>query len=241
MEKYRFLVDGTWVSVYPLGNATCNRDEIRESLSEGELAVLLDCDGDADFYVTSFNKNNIEPREPTLSFAALSCFFKAVRDYPDMTLDVKYCENMYEIPLGNERPEISVNVGKSKIKCTKTVKFADGIEIVARAVGCGNAIIAALCYDSDLFDEGRLKLLLSSFIGEGAMSAIVVSHADKMRIKTFGQPLIYEAITAGVVALSTEGLRLSDGECVCLVDGMEYVFFKDKGNLTFYPEINLIG
>lgn len=241
MEKYRFSVDGTLVSVYPLRSDPYDREEVLAELRDGEFAVILSPDGDADFLVTSFNKNNIEPREPTLSFAALFCFFKAVRDYPDMTLDVKYCEKMYEIPLSNERLEISINVGKSKIKCTKTVKSADGTEIVARVVDCGNAIIAALCYDSALFDEGQLKLLLFSFIGEGARFAIAVSHADKMRIKTFGQPLIYEAITAGVVALSTEGLRLFEGECVCLVDGKEYVFFKDKGNLTFYPEIGCIG
>jgi len=240
MEKYRFSVDGTLVSVYPLRSNPYDREEVLAELRDGEFAVILSPDGDADFLVTSYDKNNTEPRESTFVLAALFCFFKAVRDYPDMTLDVKYCEKMYEIPLSNERPEVSVNVGKSKIKCTKTVKLADGIEIVAREVDCGNAIIAALCYDSDLFDEGQLKLLLFSFIGEGARSAIVVSHADKMRIKAFGQPLIYEAITAGVVTLSTEGLRLSDGECVCLVDGKEYVFFKDKGNLTFYPDVRYL-
>ena len=240
MEKYRFSVDGTLVSVYPLRSDPYDREEVLAELRDGEFAVILSPDGDADFYVTSFNKNNIEPREPAFVLAALSCFFWVVRGYPKMTLEVKHREKVYEINIGDDAQSFSVNVGKSKIKCTKTVKLDDGIDIVARAVDCGNAIIAALCYDSDLFDEGQLKLLLFSFIGEGARSAIAVSHADKMRIKTFGQPLIYEEITAGVVTLSTEGLRLSDGECVCLVDGMEYVFFKDKGNLTFYPDVRYL-
>lgn len=240
MEKYRFLVDGALVSVYPFRSGPCDKEDVLAELGDGELAVILSPDKDADFLVTSFDKNKIQPREPTLSFAALFCFFKTVRGYPKMTLDVKFREIMYELPLADDNVKISVNVGKSKILCAKTVTFADGTEIIARAVDYGNAVIAVLCHDSELFDEGRLRLLLSSFLDKGARSAIAVSHADKMRIKTFGYPLIYEAITAGVAALSMDDIRLPDGECACLVDGKEYVFYKDKGNLTFYPDVKYL-
>ena len=158
-----------------------------------------------------------------------------------MTLDVKYREKMYEIALCIDRIKVLVNVGKSKIKYAKTVKFADGIEIMAQAVDCGNTVITVLCHDSDLFDRGRLELLAISLFDESARSAIAISFTDKMRIKTFGHPLSYEAITAGIVTLSIDGVRLPDGECASLVDGKEFVFFKDKGNLTFYPEIDCIG
>ena len=158
-----------------------------------------------------------------------------------MTLEVKHRGKMHEIDIRGSAVRFSVNVGKSKILCAKTVKFADEVEVVARAIDCGNTVITVLCHDSDLFDEGRLRLLLSSFILEGARSAIAISFTDKMRIKTFGHPLSYEAITAGIVTLSIEGVRLPDGECASLVDGKEYVFFKEKGNLTFYPEIDYFG
>ena len=241
MKNYQILMDGYPVSVYPIMGASYDREEVLAKLLDSELAVILSPDGDADYLVTSFDKNNIQPREPTLIFAALSYLLKNVRGYPDMTLDVKYREKMYELPLSDNRPKISVNVGKSKIKCAKTVKFADGIEVIARAVDCENAVITVLCHDSDLFDEGRLRLLLPSFVGEGARSSIAVSYTDKMRIKTVGKPLVYEAIMAGLVTLSIEGIRLPDGECASLVDDKEFVFFKEKGNLTFYPEIDCIG
>ena len=241
MKKYQILMDAYSVSVYSIMGASYDREDILAELGYGELAVILSPDGDADYLATSFDKNNIEPREPTLIFAALSYFFGKVRGYPNMTLDVKYREKMYEIPLCVDQIKVSVNVGKSKIKYAKTVKYADGIEIMARAVDCGNTVITVLCHDSDLFDEGRLRLLLPSFVGEGARSSIAVSYTDKMRIKTFGEPLVYEAITAGLVTLSIEGIRLPDGECASLVDGKEFVFFKEKGNLTFYPEIDCIG
>ena len=241
MKKYQILMDGYPVSVYPIMGASYDREEVLAKLLDSELAVILSPDGDADYLVTSFDKNNIQPREPTLIFAALSYLLKNVRGYPDMTLDVKYREKMYELPLSDNRPKFSVNVGKSKNKCAKTVKFADGIEIMARAVDCGNTVITVLCHDSDLFDRGRLELLAISLFDESVRSSIAVSYTDKMRIKTVGKPLVYEAITAGLVTLSIEGIRLPDGECASLVDGKEFVFFKEKGDLTFYPEIDCIG
>ena len=234
-------MDGYPVSVYPIMGASYDREDALAELVDGELAVILSPDGDADCLVTSFDKNNIQPREPTLSFAALSFFFKAVRGYPKMTLDVKYEGRIHELPLTDDNVKISVNVGKSKILCAKTVEFADGTEITARAVNCGDAVITALCHDAELFDEGRLRLLLYSFLDKGARSTIAVSFMDKMRIKTVGKSFAYEAITAGVFTLSIEGIGLPDGECTCLVDGKEYVFYKDKGNLTFYPEIDCFG
>ena len=241
MEKYQFLMDGHPVSVYPFTGASYDRTEALSELKDGELAVVLLPDGDADFLVTSFDKNNSEPREPYFVFAALSCFFKEVRGYPKMALDVKYREKMYEVALSDGKLKISVNVAKSKVLCTKTVKFADGIEIEAHAVDCGNTVVAILCYDADLFDKARLRLLLSSFLDKGARSAAAVSFDGKIRIKTLGQPMVYEAITAGAVALSIGGVRLADGEYACLVDGKEKIFFKDKNNLFFYPRIDPVG
>ena len=157
-----------------------------------------------------------------------------------MTLDLKYRENLHEVSLSDYRPNFSVNVGKSKILCTKTVKFADGIDVRARAVDCPNTIITVSCYDSDLFDRERLELLVSSLFGEGVRAAIAVSFLDKMRIKTFGSPLIYETITAGIAALSADGVRIPNGECVSLVDGVEHVFVNEKGSLTFSPEVKYL-
>ena len=239
MKKYDFLLDEIPISVMP--EVVTERRAVADTLCDGGYAVILSPSDCADFGVLCIDKNNLELRELYLPFAALSCFFGKVLCYPKMTLEVKYRGKMYELPLSDNRPKFSVNVGKSKIKCAKTVKFADGIEVIARAVDCENAVITVLCHDSDLFDEGRLRLLLPSFVGEGARSSIAVSYTDKMRIKTVGKPLVYEAITAGLVTLSIEGIRLPDGECASLVDGKEFVFFKEKGNLTFYPEIDCIG
>lgn len=240
MVKYRFSVDGTLVSVYPLRSDPYDREEVLAELRDGEFAVILSPDGDADFYVTSFNKNNIEPREPAFVLAALFCYFKTVCGYPKMTLDVKCREKMHELSLTDDNVIISVNVGKSKILCAKTIKFADGIEIKALMTRDENATVAVVCNDSALFDERRLRLLLSAYLDKGARSAIAVSVADGFKIKSIGNAFFYEAITAGVAALSAEGIRLSDGECSCLIDGESFAFFKDKENLVFYPNVKYL-
>ncbi len=241
MEKYQFSVDGALVSVYPLRSDPYDRERIIAELCEGELAVMLYPDHDADFLVTSYDKNNNEPREPALIFAALSFLFKTVRGYPKMTLDVKYGERMYELPLIDDNVKISVNVGKSKILCTKAVKFADGIEILARAVAKENTVAVTVCRDSELFDEGRLRLLLSSLLGEGARSAIAVSASDGFKIKSVGNAFFYEVITAGVAALLAEGIRLPEGRCACELNGREHVFSITGGNLTFHSRIDCVG
>ncbi len=240
MRKIQISVDGALVSVYPLGNAPHDRKKVREELQDGEIAVTLYPDRDADFLAESFDKNNIEPREPTLSFAALFCYFKTVCGYPKMTLDVKCREKMHELSLTDDNVIISVNVGKSKILCAKTIKFADGIEIKALMTRDENATVAVVCNDSALFDERRLRLLLSAYLDKGARSAIAVSVADGFKIKSIGNAFFYEAITAGVAALSAEGIRLSDGECSCLIDGESFAFFKDKENLVFYPNVKYL-
>ena len=238
MRKYQFKVDGALVSVYPCLNGSYDREEVRLELCEGESAVLLYPERDADFGALSFNKNNIEPREPYLPFAALSCFFGRLLGFPKMTLDIKWKGKTVELPIGDEKYIFSVNVGKSKILCAKTVKFSDGIEVLARVVSGESVIAIVVCNDAELFDEGRLKLLLSSFHCEGEMSAIAASFSDKMRIRSVGTPLFYDVIKTGVAALYAEGIRLSEGECVCKLNGRDHTFSIIGGNLIFYPRID---
>ena len=241
MEKYQFSVDGAVVSVYPLRSDPYDRERIIAELREGELAVMLYPDHDADFLVTSYDKNNNEPREPALIFAALSCFFGGVLGFPEMMLDIKWRGKAFELPVGNGEYKFSVNVGKSKILCTKAVKFADGIEILVRAVAKENAVAVTVCRDSELFDEGRLRLILSSLLGEGARSAIAVSASDGFKIKSVGNAFFYEVITAGVAALLAEGIRLPEGRCACELNGREHVFSITGGNLTFHSRIDCVG
>ncbi len=241
MRKKQILVDGTLVSVYSFSSDSFDREGVCRELSEGELAVVLYPEREEDFGVLSFDKNNIEPREPYLTFAALSCFFERVLGFPKMTLDIKRRGETVELPICSKKYKFSVNGVKSKMLCTKTVKFADGIEICVYSYHGENVIAVVACRDSGLFSYDRLTLLLSSLLEEGVSSAIAVSYTDKIRIKSVGKLIFYDAIRAGVSALSAEGERLSDGDNMCEIDGVEHSFSVDKGKLVFYPEINLIG
>ena len=241
MKKYDFSVDGISVSVYPSDYAQKDRVSICESLSGGEYAVLLYPDEQADCYAVCFDKNNNEPREPYICLAALFCFFDRVCAYPKMSIDVKYGGSVYELSLRSNEYKFSDNVGKCKILCTKTVKFADGVEIDAYTVGNDSPVLSLICEDSELFDKERLKLLIASSSFGEVRSAVAISFSDRLRITSLFAPLFYETITAAVSLLLAKGIKLPESENVCLLDGTLHKFAFSNGNLIFYPSVKYIS
>ncbi len=237
MKKFDFLIDGIPLSVYPADDPVRVREDVRHKLLDGELAVLLYPALDADFGACCFDKNNREPREPALSFAALSCFFSVARGYPKMSADVRYNQKVYELHISGEAPVIAVNSEKCKISYTKVINFADGIEVKAHIAGVDNGIISVVCRDSELFDGERLSVLLSS---QEASAAVAVSLTDRIRIKSAGYPIFSDAVAAGIGALSAEGVCLPEGVSVAELDGREHKLFYSRGKLTFYPIVKFL-
>lgn len=242
MKKYRFSVDGKTVTVYSASAPNEVRARALAELADGELAVLMCPIQDGDFSVECFDKNSIKPREPHLCFAALSCLFDRVLSYPEMTLQILYENIMFDIDVGDEGGySFCINPAKSKLLCTETVVFGDGIGLKAGVVKGRTICAQVLCEDSDLFASDRLTLLLAMLRECGAEAAAVTSMTDMLRIKTLGEVPYYEAISGSLIMLRDSGTHLPDGEYSALVDGYVYTFEYSLGRLVFRPDIKYLS
>ena len=186
MEKYDFSLYGNTVTVYPI--SAVERD-IRRAISTASISLRDDAIGvlvypvpNADFGITCFDKNDIIPREPQLILAALSCFFKTVRGFPNMELDVLYQGKQYEAVVGEENANELENKNKCKFKYTKTIKFADNTELMIDVYQGEKRIAVVLCEDSDLFDE-RILSLITSPVYAGVDCAMAVSFDGSLKMK----------------------------------------------------------
>ena len=240
MTKYDFLVDGIPVCIYPFSNTSDDKELMIYNLVENGIAVFLYPEGDADFGVTSLDKNNGEPREPELIFAALSCFFLRVRGYPHMTLLVKYRDRIHELVIDDKPYQITENIGKCKMLCTKTVKMNDGTEIKVRQLAFRDTALCTVCHDAVLFDKDRLNLLLHLQDFSSAIFAVAISYKDKLSVIAVGDTAPCHAIASGVAALSYEGVRLADGAYSLNFNGDDYRMFKSRDDLVFYPSVKYL-
>lgn len=240
MRKYRFCVDGETVSVYPCSDANATREYATRDIGEGEILVLIYPGGDTDFCASSFSNNNSKSREPQLALAALSCFFRGVRGYPKMTVDVMLDGVTYELSLDRLKTEFLINVGKCKILCTKTIKFEDGIEISVGIVqGEGRAAVT-VCADSDMVDEGRMRLLLSRLSEYGVDAVLAVSVGDEVRAKCIGEISPIDAIRIIDVVLMAEGMISNGGSYTILLNERRRLLTCREGKILYYPEIKYL-
>lgn len=238
MKKYDLLLDEIPISVIP--EVVTERRAVADTLCDGGYAVILSPSDCADFGVLCIDKNNLELREPYLPFAALSCFFKTVRCFPDITLDVLYRGVFYEIPINDMDKKFTVNIGKCKILCTKTVKSEDEIEFSVDVTNDAYPCATVLCRDSELFSKSRLSKI-PSLVGMGRdASAIAVSYDEILRIRCCGPIPYYSAVSAAISSLLAGGVAFIDSTFVASVDGREHRLSYSRGVLTFYPNIKYL-
>ena len=240
MRKYQLSVDGDLISVYSCEDAKILREWVLGDMGEGEIAVLLYPVDDADFGALSFDKNNAEPRESQLVSVALSWFFRNVRGYPKMNIDVRINGAMRELNLDNGGCGCSVNVGKCKIICTKTAKFADGIELDAKIIRSENIFATVVCHDAETFDEGRLRLLLSKLSDDGVDAGIAVSMTDKLTVRCVGEFTFSDALSVSIAALIAEGIKCKDGAFLCELNQRKVFLICNGGNISYHPEIKYL-
>ena len=241
MRKYDFSVDCVRALVYPVSSPNEAWEEIADSLPEGDLAILLyPCDG-ADFGALSIDKYSNQPREPYLLLAALSCFFNRVRAYPDMTLEIKISDNIYDLLIRNEKYSFSVNVGKCKIEYSKTFNFSDKTQINIHVINSGAAIGVTVCNDSEFFDVERLKLLHSRFPSVDAVSAISYSEDEGVVIRSVGTAPYYDVVSASLSALMDEGVKIKETALIIALNGCELRAELRGNTLTLYPNIKYIS
>ena len=241
MRKYDFLIDKKIVSVYPMQLKDEDINSVRESLSDSAYAVCIYPVSDADYAVLCFDKNNREPREPHLPFAALSCFFRDVRGLPGVMFEVLYRGRRYELSASGNDYEFEVNVGKCKILCTKTVVYDDGITVVADAIDMQDTSLFVLCHDADLFESARLSSLPMHCGMELDSSVCALSLDTELRIKAHGSIQFYDAIAKACVILGERGTKLPLGMMSARVNGSVHRFLRSAETLTFYPEIKSLS
>ncbi len=242
MEKYRFSVDGIPVTIYPYYHGKAQCEKIISELLQDELACVINTDCDGDFRIECFDKNNQKPREPGIMLAALFYFFKHVRSYPDMMLEIEYDKGIYEVELASAKHySFSVNGGKCKILYAKTLVFADGINIEYYILGGSVTCAALICCDCDLFDEAVLQRILSESGQLGTRFAMAVSYSPGgIKIKSVGEALPSEAIACATVCISEKHV-LQTGNCAAFISGSRYDFNISRSRLTFYPGIKYLS
>lgn len=241
MRKYRFSVDGIYVTLYS-ASFGYDRAGILDELQDNELAVALLPDLRADFRVEMFDKSNNEPREPRLCFAALFYFFEKVCAYPDMTLEIAYKDDVIpmEIRTGTAY-KFSVKVGKCKSLGRDKIKFPDGIEVEYHIIGGKTPTLAVVCEDSDLFDKSALSRILENGRRYGARAALAISSSGSIRIKQVGISLPCEVIEVALTALSIVGVPINSGRQVAFILGGEYDFSTLGKEVVFYPRIKYLS
>ena len=242
MEKYKFLVDGLTVVIYPEHLQGVSRGTVLDQISENELACIISPDLVTDFRIECFDKNNKQPREPSIVFAALFCFFKMVRAYPDMTLEFRYNGSVESLGLTSSEPyNFSVNIGKYKIISANKVGFPDGVSVEYCVVEGAKRYAVTLCHDSDLFDRAVLSVILKDAESCGAGCALALSASDVIRIKEVGGVLPSEAVAAAISVLSKRAHRIKNGRQIAYIDGVGYDLSYSPISFTFYPHVKYLS
>lgn len=242
MKKYSFSVDGIPVGIYSaLELEVANDSYLADSDTEG-INVMLTADSQSDFRLEYLDKNNIKPREPHIPLAALFCFLKRVRGYPDMTLDIAIGQGTYKLSLSKtQNYDFTVNDIKCKVLCTKNVDFCDGIgvgvDLVDRYGGCA----AVACNDIECFDTSRAVLMLERLREDGISSLVVVSYKDRIGIIARGNIIPHEAVAIGISYLSSQGVSLPHAKYTASVNGVDIALQLTSRGITFYPEIKCIS
>ena len=239
MIKYDFSLDGIPISVVPAPLTV--RRAVADSLSDGGYAVIVYPVDGADFGVTCIDKNGAELREEHIPLVAISRFFKDVRHFPNITLEVLFRGVLYNVSVGADVNKFSVNVGKCKFICAKTVVFSDGVEIEADVIDDGDACICTVCADTETFSDERLCDLGRHLVMKAAAPALAVSVAEVIRVKCVGSLPFYRATAIALATLTRRGARFLDGTYTAEVDGKAHSFYHSAGKLTFYPNIKYLS
>ena len=242
MKKYSFLVDGIPVGIYSASELEiANDSDLIDSDTEG-VKVMLTADSQSDFKLEYLDKNNTKPREPHIPLAALSCFFKVVRGYPNMELDIATDKGMYKISLsGTRNYNFAINDIKCKVLCTKTVDFCDGISVTLDVIDRYGACGVATCNDIECFDKTRAILLYDRLRQDGITSLVVASYTDRIVILALGDITPHEAIVIGISDLFSRGLSLPHVRYTASVNGVDIALRLTLRGITFYPEIKYIS
>ena len=145
-----------------------------------------------------------------------------------MTLDIRYNGKYREIAVENASCDISLNLEKCKFKCTKNVKFSDGVEIECSIYDFRKTVASVLCHDSELFGSERLERI-SSLMCADTCAAMAVSFNTELTIKTVGRIEPHDAAAVGVLSLLRAGVVIPEGRLVSLIDGEEHIFLFRTG------------
>jgi hypothetical protein len=157
-----------------------------------------------------------------------------------MRIDVRINGAMHELDLDDGRIKCSDNIEKCKILYTKTVKFADEIELSVRIVRGANTFATVVCHDAETFDDGRLRLVLSQLSDDGVDAAIAVSMTDKIAVRCIGKSSFSDALSVSVAALIAEGIKCKDGAFLCELNRRKVLLICNGGNITYHPEIKYL-
>ena len=239
MIKYDFLFDGIPISV--VSAPLTARRAVADLLCEGGYAVIVYPVDGADFAALCIDMNDTELREGHVPLAVLSRFFKDVRHYPNVTLEVLYQGNIYNVSVGAEIDKFTVNVGKCKIICAKTVAFDDGIDIVVDVVDDGDVCVSTVCADCDSFSSERLAEVGWRLGMSVCTPAVAVSIGDVIRARSVGSLPFYRVAAIAISALTRRGVQLADGTYTVEVDGRSHSLYHRAGKLTFYPNIKYLS
>lgn len=240
MKKYDFSFDKIPVSVITDVLDMTVRQAVADTLCDGGYAVLVYPDADVDFGALCIDKNNLELREPHLALAALSCFFKEIRHLPDIKFEVTYRGKVYELDINDDRKKFTVNVGKCKIICAKTVKFDDLSEIDVYVGDNGYEYACTVCHDCEHFLTDRLSLIPSLIGMRRDTPAVAVSFGDTVNIKSVGAIPFYDALAIGLSTLSRSGTDIPRGAFCARINSFEHSACYSSGKLTFYPDIKYL-
>ena len=242
MKKYSFLVDGIPVGIYSASEfEIANNSYLADSDTEG-IKVMLTADSQSDFRLEYLDKNNTKPREPHIPLAALSCFLKVVRGYPDMTLDITTDKGVYKLYLSATRNyNFVVNDVKCKVLCTKTVDFYDGISFAVDVIDQYGSCGVVVCNDTECFDKTRATLLNARLRQDGITTLIIASYIDRIGIISLGDIMPHEAIAIGISAISSRGISLPYVRYTASVNGVDIALQLTSRSITFYPEIKYIS
>ena len=242
MKKYSFLVDGISVGIYSASELEIASDsDLADSDTEG-IKVMLTADSQSDFRLEYLDKNNTKPREPHIPLAALSCFLKRVRGYPDMTLDITTDKGIYKLYLSaTQNYNFVVNDVKCKVLCTKTIDYHDGISLSVDIIDHYGACAVLLCNDVERFDKTRATLLNARLRQDGITTLIIASYTDRIGIISLGDIMPHEAIAIGISAISLRGISLPHVRYTASVNGVDIALQLTSRGITFYPEIKSIS
>ena len=147
---------------------------------------------------------------------------------------------MYEISIGTDEHKFSVNVGKCKFICAKTVDFDDGITLSADVVDCDGACVSTVCHDSECFCVDRLARLSALSGLRRDAPAVAVSFDTGIRVRSVGGLPFYSALSVAFATLCRGGYLPPVGIFDAFVDGGGHRVSCSAGRLTFYPDIKYL-